>query len=121
MTKKRSLTVLVVVLTSAVILTGGLMASNMGFKLNRALLAGTDPGSKSGTQTIGLPYNRQVGIDTAQQLFTDIGDAQNIQKFLGATDTFQTYGKGDTDFDITPGEAYFVKMGVTTLYSPSHY
>jgi hypothetical protein len=78
-------------------------------------------GSKSGTNLYAPPYHATAA--TARALYEEIGEAnvQNIQKFLTATDTFQTYGKGDTDFPITPGEAYFVKMGVTTLYSPSHY
>ena len=124
MTKNRSLVVLLVVVALTVVLTGGLMASNMGFKLNRVLVSGSEETSNSGQQFVALPYNRQVGIDTAKELFIDIelvGTVQNIQKYLTLTDTFQTYGKGDTNYDINPGEAYFVKMNQTKLYTPSHY
>ena len=116
MTKNRSLTVLVVVLAAAVVLTGGLMASNMGFKLNRSLLAGTDPGSNSGTQTIALPYNRQVGIDTASALFSDIGGVQNIQGYDTQTDSFTFYTFGSPDFALVAGQGYFVKMGQNKNY-----
>ena len=116
MTKKRSMTVLVVVLALAVVLTGGLMASNMGFKLNRTLLAGTNPGSNSGSQLLALPYNRQVGIDTAQDLFIDIGTAQNVQGYVTQTDTFQLYTFGKADFPLIAGQGVLVKMGADTGY-----
>ena len=116
MTKNRSMTVMVLVLAAAVVITGGLMASNMGFKLNRAVLAGTDPGSNSGTQTLGLPYNRQVGIDTAAALFSDIGNVQVIQKYLTATDSYQLYTFGSADFALTAGEGLLIKMGNNTNY-----
>jgi hypothetical protein len=116
MTKNRSLTVMVVVLAAAVLLTGGLMASNMGFKLNRALLAGSDPGSNSGTQTLGLPYNRQVGIDNASDLYKDIGTAQNIQGYNTATDGFVFYSFGTPDFALEAGKGLFVKVGSNTNY-----
>ena len=116
MNKNRSMTVMVLVLAAAVVITGGLMASNMGFKLNRALLAGTDPGSNSGTQTIGLPYNRQVGIDTASDLFKDLSDVQNIQKYATASDTYQLYTFGSADFALSAGEGLLVKMGSNSNY-----
>ena len=107
MTKKRSMTVLVVVLAAAVVLTGGLMASNMGFKLNRALKSAADPGSASGTQLLGLPYNRQVGIDTAEALFKDIssaGSIQNIQRYDTTNDTYVPYTFGLADFPLVAGQ-----------------
>ena len=116
MTKNRSMTVVFVVLAAAVVLTGGLMASNMGFKLNRALLAGADPGSNSGTQTLGLPYNRQVGIDTASELFGDITGVQNIQGYDTATDAFVLYSFGSPDFALEAGKGLFVKAGQNTNY-----
>lgn len=116
MTKNRSLTVLVVVLAAAVVLTGGLMASNMGFKLNRALLAGSDPGSNSGTQTLALPYNRQVGINTASDLFGDISGAQNIQGYDTASDGYVFYSFGSPDFALEAGKGLFVKVGANTNY-----
>ena len=116
MTKKRSMTVLVVVLAAAVVLTGGLMASNMGFKLNRALVAAGTAGSVSGTQTLSLPYNRQVGIDTASDLFVDIGSAFNLQRYETSTDLFQFYSFGSPDFALAAGEGLFVQVGTDTNY-----
>jgi hypothetical protein len=118
MSKNRSMTVLVVVFALAVVLTGGLMASNMGFKLNRALIAGADPGSASGTQLIALPYNRQVGIDTAEDLFKDIGTSkvQNIQRYNTANDKFVPYAFGLPNFPLVAGQGVSVKMGTNTNY-----
>jgi len=96
-------------------LAGGLMASNMGFKLNRQLRA-ADGGvtSKTGSQTLAIPYNPQVGMTQASHLFSDIlaaGAAQNVQKFLPATDTFQVYSFAAPDFALEAGVGYFVKVG----------
>jgi len=94
----------------------------MGFKLNYALLqADGGVNSKSGTSTLALPDNRQSGLNTAKNLMDDIGFAQtnNVQKFLEATDTFQTYtgrkGSG-ADFSLVSGEGYFVRMNTTVNY-----
>jgi hypothetical protein len=113
------MTLLVVVLAAAVVLTGGLMASNMGFKLNRALKSAADPGSASGTQLLGLPYNRQVGIDTAEALFKDIksaGDIQNIQRYDTSTDVYVPYAYGLSDFPLVAGQGVAVKMGANANY-----
>ena len=116
MTKNRSMTVMVLVLAAAVVITGGLMASNMGFKLNRALLAGTDPGSNSGTQMLALPYNRQVGIDTAEDLFKNISGVQIISRYLTQTDAYQPYTFGQPNFGLAAGQGLLVKMGQNTNY-----
>jgi hypothetical protein len=111
MSNKRSLTALFLVAGVVVVLAGGLMASNMGFKLNRTL-SQAGAGSNSGTNALALPYNRQVGIDTAKALFQDIGntDAQLIQQFVPASDTYNIYTFGSPDFALVSGEGYFVKM-----------
>ncbi len=69
--RNKRVAAVVVIAMAAIVAAGGLMASNMGFKLNYPLVA-SGAGSNSGTTTIGLPYNRQVGIDTASQLLADI-------------------------------------------------
>jgi hypothetical protein len=114
---KRALTALALVVGVALLLGGGLTASNMGFKLNR-VLSTTGPGSNSGLNTISLPYNRQVGIDNASDLFGDIGFAniQLLSRFLPATDTFQNYALGSPDFALAQGQGYLAKMAVTTNY-----
>ena len=118
MRQRRTIVAVSLVAAAAVILAGGLLASNMGFKLNYPLRAGSGT-SVTGTNTIALPYNRQVGIDTAKDLFLDItaaGQVQNIQKFLPASDGFQLYTFGSGDFGLAQGEGYFVKMQTGTDY-----
>jgi hypothetical protein len=115
---------LMVVALAVVIATGGLVASNMGFKLNYPLLDGGDAGSASGTQTIGLPYNRQVGIDLASDLFKDIGLStgpcssyacnclSTISRYDTGIDLFVTYACKGADFALTPGEG--LQLGMVT-------
>jgi hypothetical protein len=120
---KRSLTVLLVA-GAVVVLAGGLMASNMGFKLNRALVATSPPaqegggGSASGTQTLGLPYNPQVGLSTASDLFKDIGttNVQRISRYRTEDDLFQVYQFAAPDFALAAGEGLLVKMGLDLEY-----
>ena len=118
MTRNRSLTALFVVAVAVVLLTGGLMASNMGFKLNRSLVAagGGAPPSNSGTQLLALPYNRQVGIDMASDLFSDIGSVQTISKYETLTDTYTLYTFGSPDFALAEGVGLLVKMGGNVNY-----
>jgi hypothetical protein len=119
MTKKTFIGAMAVV--SAVALTGSaLVASNMGFKLNYTLSA-AGVGSGSGTNTLALPDNRQTGLVDAKNLMDDIGFASvtNVQKFLKATDTLQSYtGRklGGTAFALAAGEGYYVKMAATVNY-----
>jgi hypothetical protein len=118
MRQRRTIVAVSLVAAAAVILAGGLLASNMGFKLNYPLRAASGT-SLTGSNTIALPYNRQVGIDTAQDLFLDVtaaGTVQNIQKFLPATDSFQLYTYGSANFGLAQGEGYFVKMGTDADY-----
>ncbi len=121
MRNQRRMAALMVVALAALIATGGLVASNMGFKLNYTLLDSTDGGSQSGTQSIGLPYNRQVGIDMASHLFRDIGTTvstcglnpcnclDNIQRYDTATDQNAPYACGFGDFPLAAGEGLLVK------------
>ncbi len=122
MRNQRRMAALMIVALAVVIATGGLVASNMGFKLNYTLLDSTDAGSQSGTQSIGLPYNRQVGIDTVSDLFVDIGTSMtscggascscvsNIQRYDTATDNNAPYACGLGDFALNPGEGLLVKI-----------
>jgi hypothetical protein len=122
MNKRRALTALLLVAGVVVVVGGGLMASNMGFKLNRAL-KNAEPGvSASGLNTLGLPYNRQVGIDLASDLFGDMtaaaGDFTTVQfiaRFLEASDTFQAYTFSSPDFNLAQGEGYVAKLGTNDL------
>jgi hypothetical protein len=112
------LTAVIVAVGVVVVLGGGLMASNMGFKLNKSLVA-AGGGSLSGTQMLGLPYNRQVGIDNASDLFADMGGSptvQSISKFTTINDGLTAYTVGLADFPLEAGAGYLVKMGSNSNY-----
>lgn len=122
MTKRTFVGVMAVTLAAA--LTGSaLVASNMGFKINRTL-SSTGGGSNSGLNTLALPDNRQSGLNTAEDLMRDItfNNTANVQKFLAASDSYQTYtGRKNapapnTAFALNAGEGYFVKMNTSTAY-----
>ncbi|HEX5045414.1 MAG TPA: hypothetical protein VFV75_21160 [Candidatus Polarisedimenticolaceae bacterium] len=121
MTKRTYIGVLTVAL-AVVLAAGGLLASNMGFKLNYPLLAPQVGVSATGTSTIALPDNRQAGVNAASSLMNDIGLASvaNVQKFIEASDGLQLYtgrkGTPGADFALAAGEGYFVKMNTTVNY-----
>jgi hypothetical protein len=114
--KQRRVAAFVVIAVAAVVLTGGLMASNMGFKLNYSLQATQSGVSNSGFQTIGLPYNAQVGVTSAGELLADITaggvSAASLQKFNILSDQNDPYPGPAGDFALVPGTGYLV--GVTT-------
>jgi hypothetical protein len=93
----------------------------MGFKLNYQLL-GPGASSYNGTNTVGLPFNRQSGIDTAKALMDDIGSANvvNVQRLVEATNAIEVYtgrtGTPDPDFPLAYAEAYFIKMSADSQY-----
>ena len=109
----------------AVVLAGGLLASNMGFKLNYALIAASQAVpeggvSLNGSNDLSLPDNPQAGFVTANDLRLDVGAAANggITKLLRATNGAQTYtGKGaGLNFNLVAGDGYRVRVtGTTTV------
>ena len=112
---------------TAVALTGSaLVASNMGFKLNYSLdqLGAPVPGgnSKTGTNVVALPDNRQSGLNTSKALMDDIGFAgtASISRFIESNDGLAIYtgrkGSPNPDFSLSAGEAYYVVMNTTTPY-----
>jgi hypothetical protein len=113
--RKRGLVAATIAAAAMVVLAGGLMASNMGFKLNYPLAV---TGTATGTNTLALPYNPQVGMTNASHLFVDMNPANvlSVQKFLPASDSFQAYGFGSTDFALVPGEGYLIKAAVDFNY-----
>ena len=121
MTKRTYIGVLTVAL-AVVLAAGGLLASNMGFKLNYPLVQTSVGVSASGTSTLALPDNRQAGINLASNLINDIGlvNVANLQKFIEGTDGLQIYtgrkGSPGADFSLAAGEGYFVKMNTTVNY-----
>ncbi|ANM28915.1 hypothetical protein ABI59_03780 [Acidobacteria bacterium Mor1] len=104
----------------------------MGFKLNYNLAATGDavPGgtSAAGNNSLALPYNRQAGIDTAQDLIDDVtasgGGVFDVSQFVESTDSFNTYSgaKSQTNFNLVAGEAVFIRMstGVDYIVVGSH-
>jgi hypothetical protein len=113
-------TALAVVAVAAIVVAGGLMASNMGFKLNFPL-TGPSPGvSNSGSQLFGLPYNQQVGINTVSQLLADIQTnvpgAFQIQRFNPVTDGYDAYPGAAGDFTLVPAEALLVRTTASGSY-----
>jgi hypothetical protein len=113
------MTALAVIVGAAIVAAGGLMASNMGFKLNYPLKA-AGAGSKSGRQSIGLPYNRQVGVDTADDLLDDIAaggvTATLLERFEAASDTNSSYPGPAGDFALTAGVGYLVRVASNGNY-----
>ena len=74
---------------AVLLIAGGLMASNMGFKLNYALDGQGTNGSANGNNTLALPFNQQTNIVNAFDLVTDIGGfvtVQSISRFDRTTD-----------------------------------
>jgi len=121
MTKKTFLGAMAVV--TAVALTGGaLVASNMGFKLNYTLSQA--PSGVDGTNVLGLPDNRQTGLNDAKALMDDIGFAQttNVSRFLKTgpgAGGFQVYtGRkgGGLAFPLAAGEGYYARMLTSVNY-----
>jgi hypothetical protein len=115
--------VIVALCVAAVLLTaGGLFASNMGFKLNRTLAL---TGTASGRSTLGLPFNRQIGIDTLEQLYIDVRDTgtptlsiQRLETLNPANDALVTYSlsPGDVNRNLNEGEGVIVKVSADVSY-----
>lgn len=120
----------------AVALAGGLIASNMGFKLNSTLVAAGQPvsqvgetgGSADGHSALALPFNRQSGINTASALRNDIGAAivgsvEKLRRNNNLPHVYTGVRGSSADFPLNPGEAYLIKVnGATNLtFTASHY
>ncbi len=123
MSKRTFIGVMVVALV-VVLAAGGVLASNMGFKLNYTLTKAAGGVSKSGNITLGMPDNLQSGMTVAADLFNDIGGktaigAAGLQQFLKITDTYQSYnGRATTgpNFTLNKGEGYLVQMANDVSY-----
>jgi hypothetical protein len=104
----------------AILVTGGLFASNMGFKLNYTL---SGPGAfpQNGTNTIALPYNQQTNLLNALDLINDIGGTGTViqvSKYNVATNALESYsGTSGSPFNLVPGECYRVQVNADTQYT----
>jgi hypothetical protein len=101
-------------LIGALLIGGGVFASNMGFKLVYQLL--TSAGGNSGTNWMAIPFN--FPFANAQELYTDIPNCLEISRYYKDDDTYQTYlaGKGAINFPVTACESYLVKVSTDTNY-----
>jgi hypothetical protein len=99
----------------ALLAVGALFASNMGFKLNYSLLA-PGPGSATGTNTLSVPFNPQVGISNAQTLMTDIGSGSvfSISRYVESSNILDAYP--GINFSLVPGEGVYVVMTSSVNY-----
>jgi hypothetical protein len=118
---------------AAVLVAGGLVASNMGFKANFALDGPLSNGSKSGLNSIGLPYNQQTSLVTAEDLIRDIaadnGDVGNLLptvaqlgRVIRTDDSTDIYtGFSGNNFNLVPGEGSKVPIHQNASPQPVTY
>jgi len=123
--RKKTLFATMTVALCVIVAAGGLLASNMGFKLNYRLTAPAAGVSNTGKNTLALPYFRHTGQNNAYDLILDIGGGSvnpvlNVSKFNEANDTFTVYngrmGAPAVSFSLAAGEGYFVNMASNVNY-----
>jgi hypothetical protein len=102
---------------AAVLVTGGLMASNMGFKVSYTLNGVGAGGAASNENHFALPFYPHLGLTNAQSLKGDIDatpcSTTAVQRFdptLNARQSWFGAKIGGTNFNIIPCESYFVQM-----------
>jgi hypothetical protein len=109
---------------AAVLVAGGLVASNMGFKANYHLDALGSNGSVAGAQTLALPYNQQSGLNFAQDLINDINSdaggavVDSVSRIIRTSDQKQSYSltSGGTNFGVVASEGYIVVVTQSADY-----
>ena len=107
------------VVGAAVLITGGLLASNMGFKLNKQL---QKLGGASGTQVIAVPFNQQTSLTDAETLLNDISlcpssNVLSVARYVRSLDGLSSYScLGGENFTIAKGDAYYVKVATDQPY-----
>lgn len=124
--RKRALLV-VAVAAVAVLVAGGLFASNMGFKLNYAMekqgttVPVTGGTSRTGAQWLALPYNQQTNLVNAFDLIQDMGGTtliSQVAQYIRTADAPAAYsGTSGTAFVLAPGESYLAQL--TAAASPT--
>jgi hypothetical protein len=103
---------------AALVLAGRLLASNLGFHIEHTLLGPED--SASGTNWLALPWVPAAGLDSASDLFVQLGGAATVE-YVARVDPesrgLVTYTGGtENDFALSPGEGLVVKMKETVQY-----
>ena len=110
---KKRILVAVALGAVVVLVAGGLMASNMGFKLAYQLDE-LGPNAVTGFSTLALPYNQQTSLVFASDLRADIdataGGTAVIQiaQFVRATDIQLSYPP--QNFTLEAGKGLFVQL-----------
>ena len=112
--------VLAALALAAVLVGGGLLASNMGFKLAYEL-SSTD--SDTGANTLGLPFNQQTNLSDAEDLIGDINTSAgsvvvvSVSNYVKSDDAFSPYtGFSGINFPLVAGEGYLVKVSQDGTY-----
>lgn len=92
----------------AVLLIGtAAIASNMGFKISIPLAAGT------ANNWVSIPYYNSYS--NAGAMFADITNASQVSRWDNTGAAFQSWnGARGTNFTVTAGEAYLVKVSSAT-------
>jgi len=103
---------------TALFLATFLIASNTGFRDSYSLLGPAD--SVNGTNWLALPYRNRTAIQTAANLYTDLGGAaavSSISRYNRTTGGYDVYaGAPANDFPLTPGVGVRVVMNQTKSY-----
>jgi hypothetical protein len=105
-------TALVGTATAIMLVFAGIaVASNMGFKLNRALIQ-LDGGGAAASNWVSLPYNNSFADATA--LKADITNATLVSRWNAASAQFEDFTgsapRTDVNFSVNAGTAYSVKV-----------
>lgn len=113
----------IALILAAVVVAGGVFASNMGFKLNYPLTGPVTGTSENGTNTIGLPLNMQTGLADAFDLIQDIelsggpGSVTNVQTYVKSAGGLALYdGATGAPFPLVSGEHYRVQVASDISY-----
>ncbi len=115
--RKRTFVLVMGFALAAVLATGGLLASNMGFKINYTLNGAGANGFVAGENHVAMPFNKQLGMTDAAGFLTDVQNAPcgaaSVQRFDPTLGFRQTYTGGKiagTNFALGTCESYFVQM-----------
>lgn len=122
MTKRNSIVIGMALV--ALLVAGGLFASNMGFKLNYVLEATGTNGSNSGTNTLALPFNQQTSLITASDLLADIEasggptSVATVSRLQSDLDALEIYNgvQPAGNFTLTAGQGYQVQVNNDVNY-----
>ena len=120
---KRTYVLVMAFALATVLVTGGLMAGNMGFKLAQNFNSFEDGVYASGESHFAVAFYPHLGLSNAGTLKSDIeadpdcaGHVGFVQRFNQIDDQRESwFGAkiGGTNFDILPCQAYFVTINTT--------